>query len=244
MWKTCVHCRGTKWIEGSQEYRKSNKDTTRGWEGVRLSPCTGFVSGLMKTRQFWKYVSADRRSKLGVCSPSPSLATPRFSLSLLHGDFELAGSKVTGNSLVLFHLLFLKCFKAQKKKNLTDTRRSDWVSLLIFHSSFYFLRSFLAVGFKVLRKRRKRKRGAAWKRVKEKKNHPTTEHHPQNNRTLLFWKNISSQRARRSALVKPLKRRTLAGNERTRVLLPVMPPPSKEALISIRKISPWWVFPN
>lgn len=46
-------------------------------------------------------MSTDRRSKLGVCTSLLNHFTPSPTPTL-RGDFELVGSKVTGNILVLF----------------------------------------------------------------------------------------------------------------------------------------------
>lgn len=118
----------------------------------------------MKTSQLSKDTSADRRSKLGVCTP-PYHSTTRpstpLSLSALWGlwtgriksDWEQFGLIPLPTQM-----LFLKCFKEKEKKNLIDTIGSDWASLLIF---FFFF--FLAARFKV----RKKKREAAWKKKEE-----------------------------------------------------------------------------
>lgn len=90
----------------------------------------------MKTSQLSKDMSADRRSKLGVCT-SPTTAPPSFPLCSM-GTLNWQDQKWLGT--VWSHssntqMRFLKCFK----ENLTNTIWSDWASLLIFHSFFFSL---------------------------------------------------------------------------------------------------------
>lgn len=148
-------------------------------------PCTVLLNGLMKTSQLSKDMSSDRRSKLGVCNaptkapPSPSSALWGLWTGRIKSDWEQFWSYSSTTQM-----LFLKCFK----ENLIDTIGSDWASLLIFTPFFL---SFLAAWFKV--------KSCVKEGGKKKKDMALQKADPQNNSTLLFWQNISSQRARRSA---------------------------------------------
>lgn len=144
----------------------------------------------MKTSQLSKDTSADRRSKLGVCTP-PYHSTTRpstpLSLSALWGlwtgriksDWEQFGLIPLPTQM-----LFLKCFKEKKKK----PHRHYWIWLSL-SVDFFFL---LFLGSSVQGKKKKTRSCVKEKRGKHYRKliHKTT---------LLFWQNISSQRARRSA---------------------------------------------
>lgn len=67
-------------------------------------------------------------------SVTPNHGTP-VSLPPLHGDFELAGSKVTGNSLVSF-LRHSDAFLQMLERETSQTLLGLIEPLLIFHSLF------------------------------------------------------------------------------------------------------------
>lgn len=150
----------------------------------------------MKTSQVSKDTSADERSELGVCNSQPW--HPRS--SLLHGDFEMAGSKVTGNSLVSF-LRHSDAFLQMLKRQTSQTLLGLIEPLCWFFTPFSL---FLAAQFKVkyIKKKKKsmQKEKKGWGGVEVGGVGTTLQKtDPQNNSTFLLRQNIGSQRARRSA---------------------------------------------